>query len=128
MAMFWLELGHIPPNGIAPLLHCHVLDLPSIHDEEAMVIILEDLQRRRRFPLSSADRATLLDWAENAAMMGYAVSEFGNAPSGTSMSAFLGTLSTGKLMLEVSWVNLANWHVRACPCLQHQLPLLMNRL
>ena len=81
-----------------------------------MVTILEDFQRRRPFPLSSADHAALLDWAENVALMGYAVSEFGNAPSGTSMSAFLGQLSAGKLMLEVSELG------RSYPCSCLSLP------
>ena len=101
MALFWLELGRLPPNGISPMLHCRVLDLPSIHDKAAMTLILEDLQRRACFPLSSSDQLTLLDWAENAAIMDFAFKEFHKSPSGSNMSAVLGIVSTGKLMVEV---------------------------
>lgn len=83
------------------MLHCRVLDLPSIHDKAVMAVILEDLQRRKSFPLSLTDQHTLLDWAENAAMMDFAFSEFRYAPSGSNMSAILGMLTTGKLMVEV---------------------------
>ena len=105
MALFWLELGRLPPNGIAPMLHCRVLDLPSVHDKATMTVILEDLQKRQTFPLSSADQQTLLDWAENAAIMDFAFSEFRRAPSGSNMSAVWGMLSTGKLMVEVRQTN-----------------------
>jgi hypothetical protein len=105
MALFWLELGRLPPNGISPMLHCHVLDLPSVHNKEAMTVVLEDLQRRQSFSLRPADQQTLLDWAENAAIMVFAFSEFRNASSGSDMSAVLGLLSTGKLMVEVRCHN-----------------------
>ena len=87
------------------MLHCHVLDLPSVHDKATMTVILEDLQKRQNFPLSSDDQQTLLDWAENAAIMDFAFSEFRRAPSGSNMSAVLGMLSTGKLMVEVRQAN-----------------------
>ena len=102
MAMFWVAVGQMPPNGVCPLLHCIPLDLPSTHSLEARRYILTELQVLYKVQLSADDKRSLLDWSENSAVMDYALTEFAQQnTTGMSMSAFLGAFTSNKLMLEV---------------------------
>ena len=100
--MFWVAVGQMPPDGVSPLLHCNPLDLPSTHSLEARRYILKELQVLYKVKLSTDDKRSLLDWSENSAVMDYALTEFlQQNTTGMSMSAFLGTFTSNKLMLEV---------------------------
>ena len=85
MAMFWVAVGQMPPNGVCPLLHCIPLDLPSSHSLEARRSILTELQVLYKVQLSTEDERNLLDWSENSAVMDYALTEF-NLQNTTGMS------------------------------------------
>ena len=102
MAMFWVAVGQMPPNGVCPLLHCIPLDLPSTHSLEARRYILTELQVLYKVQLSAEDERSLLNWSENCAVMDYALAEFVHQnTAGMSMSAFLGAFTSNKIMLEV---------------------------
>ena len=43
MAVFWVQLGLIPANGISMLLHGEVLHLPAMHKKDAIDLVLNHL-------------------------------------------------------------------------------------
>jgi hypothetical protein len=102
MALFWVEVGNMPPNGTCALLHCATLDLPSTHNEASRRFIFDNLQQQHLRQLSLVEQRSLLDWAENVAVMNYALSEYMDASiSIGSMDSFLAQFTADKLMTEV---------------------------
>ena len=102
MARFWTELGRMPPNGVAALLHGYAISLPSRHGNIAKIYVLRKLLHSG-LALDPVQKRELLHWAENAAMLTYALQEFSIAAGPESnMETFLDELMTFKIMHEAS--------------------------
>ncbi len=106
MALFWVHLARMAPNGISALLHSRPIHLPGRHDESVRSWALPRmLQRRpdlRDLPPSALEG--LVDWSENLAILAYSISEAslveGEKPA--KVEDALALFSREKLMEEVS--------------------------
>ncbi len=111
MALFWVHLARMAPNGTCALLRCHPINLPGRHNESlrrwALPRILQRYPNLRDLPLSALEG--LVEWSESLAVLSYSIAEAKLAKDGEAAKVedALALLSREKLAEEVSLGTLA---------------------